>query len=362
MTTFEAFAQRLADRAQRPLFFAELEQLARDRYSDVGPLPKAGDHDAAMAIVLQALPAIQEPFHLGRIVLFAGYLVEYGADPREAALLVAERLAPFMAQAALAAEAPDEQDSMKLARAVAERHPDSASAILAAEPMFAGTMMLLCRERAALRVARQRPSLVADARLVGNKLMVAHFLAELLESSDHQQIVVIHPTRRKGVLVDADGVRNGFHLFTLLQGALIGSDGRGPFGGLPVPEQEVEIARGIAPLEGEREFRARYDYFNWSAWGKDGWLPDGPARWIWGELGLVSIPKVDEHTIVLVDEPKYVRAWDARLACAVHPNQFPDVVVIRELSAEEVARWLARFASAPEAARQAMRYAGVRLE
>jgi hypothetical protein len=242
MTTFEAFARHLADRAQRPLFFTELEKLARHRFADVGPLPTTGDPNAAMGLTVSALPGIREPFHLGRVVLFAGYLVEFGADAREAAAIVAERIGPFMADAARAvAESPDEQDFTKLARTIAERHPDAASAILAATPMIAGTMLLLCRERPALRLARRHERLVKTARVLGGSVIEAHFLAELLESSDHEPVVVIHPMSRKGVLVDADGVRNGFHLFTLLQGILLGEDGPGAFGGPAVPKKELPI-------------------------------------------------------------------------------------------------------------------------
>jgi hypothetical protein len=222
-------------------------------------------------------------------------------------------------------------------------------------------MTLLSRERDALRDARRHERLVRNARLLGGNVIMAHFLAELLESSDHALVVVIHPSRRKGVLVDADGIRNGFHFFTLLQAVLIGDDGHGLLGGPAVPKEELEIARGITPLVGEREMRARFDYFNWSAWGPEGWLSDGPARWIWGELRLESIPKVDGQTLVLVDDPKYLRAWDARLACAVHSDQYPDVVLLRELTSEEVAHWLETIAAAPKAARDRMRYAGVRM-
>jgi hypothetical protein len=360
MTTLEAFAERLAERVQRPLFFAELEQLAQDRYGDVGPLPSAGNHEAAMRTIVAVLPRIREPFQLARAVLFAGRLVELGADASAAAREAAEHIAAFMHSAAQAVRpSPDEPDPMQLARAVATLHPDAASAILGVDAMVAGTMMLLCQDRESLRRARRHRDLIDDARIVGGTIITAHFLAELLASTDHMTMLVLDPQQRRGAIVDADGIRNGFQLFTLLEGVLLGPGGL--LGGPGVPPDELAVARGALPLTEPTEFTARLDYFNWSAWGSSGWVSDAPARFIWGELPLVSIPVVAGTPVVLVAPPRYSRSWDARLSCAVHPEQRPNVVLERELPSSEVEQWLAGLLRAPESARAAMRYAGVAL-
>ncbi len=85
MTTFEAFSQALVKRSEAMLFFDEVARLADDRFADVGPLPEAGDIDAALAQLPGALRAAEDPFNFGRLVLFAGYLAEQGGHVAEVA-------------------------------------------------------------------------------------------------------------------------------------------------------------------------------------------------------------------------------------------------------------------------------------
>jgi hypothetical protein len=353
--TFEEFAQRLSERAQRVLPFAEAAALAVNRFADVGDKPETGDPAAAMMPIVTALQLARDPFNFGRLVLYAGYLAEKGAPTRDVARVVAERLGKFVSTAASAVESTERRDLMQVAADVALLNPRGAAAILIIDAAIPGAMALLVKERDALRTARQDAELLPSARALSSFAKIASFLVELLESSDAQKLLVLQPSRQKGFEIVADGVRNGFHLFTLLEGALMGHF----LEGAPVPPEEVAIARGEQPLDGKREFRARFDYFNWSAWGPNGIEGDAPTRWIWGELPLRVIPRVDGSSVVLMEEPRYARTWDGSLISRVHPDMRSSVAVTNTLPASEVARWLEVFASAPAAARARMKYAGV---
>ena len=353
--TFEQFAQRLAERGQHRLLFEQAAALARDRWSDIGEVPNTGDSMAAMGYVIGALRTTGDMFNFGRLVLYAGYLAEKGAPTSEVALVVARRLGKYLSLAAIAVEGTDGRDLMQVAVDVSKVNPSAASAILIIDGAVPGAMQLLVRERDALRIVRNDPNLLTNARIIAGFAKIAYFLVELLESSDMQKIIVLQPSRKKGFEIVADYVRNGFHLFTLLEAALIGNFIVGP----AVPPEEVAIARGERPLDQKRDFRARFDYFNWSAWGPTGFLNDAPTRWIWGELPLRLIPRVDGSPVILIEEPRYVRVWDGSLISRVHPDVRSSVVVTRELPESEVARWLEIFASASPAVRDQMKYAGV---
>ena len=82
MTTYERLAQRLAARAEQPVFFEEADKFSPNRFADVGALPKAGDPEAAMREIVVALPNVRDPFQLGGLVFYAGYLAEKGGSAR----------------------------------------------------------------------------------------------------------------------------------------------------------------------------------------------------------------------------------------------------------------------------------------
>lgn len=358
MTTFEAFTQDLVQRSEAMLFFDEVARLAGDRFADIGPLPQEGDIDAALAQLPGAMRAVEDPFNFGRLVLFAGYLAEQGGHVAEVAVAAAERFGEFLATARRAAPDPDEPDVHKLASVATERDPDAASALLIADAAITGLMGLLTRDRHALRLARADPQLLQAARALGGNVSTAYFLAEFLDSSDLAKLVVIAPTQGIGAIVTADGVRNGYHLFTLLDAVMIGT-GADQVPGPEVGTEPLAVARGERQLQGELTLQAGLDYFNWSAWTGSGWAEDAPARWVWGELPLRMIPEVDGERVVLIERPRYLRKWDALLGNAVHPEQHPDVTIDRALTSAEVSARLEVCATAPEAARVRLRYAGV---
>jgi hypothetical protein len=359
--TFEEFAKLLAERARRRLSFNELAALAQNRFSEIGAFPTEGNQNAAIGFIAEALRTVQEPFHFGRLVLFAGYLVEKGAPASEVSKVVAERLPAFFSLAAKAVELSGNEDLMDVASDASAKNPDAASAILAAQATVAGAMTLFCKERPALRIARSNPQLLPSIKIVAGRVTSVRYLEELLESSDEAKITVIYASRQKGFEVVADNVKNGFHFFTLFQGALAEQTGREFLQGPPPSPEVLAIARGEKLPDRQLVIRAQFDYFNWSAWGDGGYVADAPTRWIWGELPLSYIPQVDGCTLVLIEQPRYVRTWDANLICAVHPDSRSFVTFARTLPQSEVVGLLNVFRTAPAAARQRMRYAGVDL-
>ncbi len=364
MSDLHEYARRLAASITTPLFFDEAERLASDLFADIGkPFPTTGDPAAAAQEIARVLGSVGDFFQLGRALLFVGYLIERGAPASSIGPVALAKLPDLLSAAARAAAAhPPARDTAALARAVARTDPDGAAAMLGLEPALAGAMQILCVDRHSRRALSSHAHAVDDARALGSWSVLAYYLAELVDSSDEQRLIVIDPKRRRGASVVADGVRNGFHLFVLLEAVLVGTDGKGLWGGAPVPAAPVEIARGRRPPQPGLTARAHFDYYNWSAWAAGGLVADAPTRWIWGELPLLSIPIAHGERIVLVDAPQYDRSWDMALASAVHPQHQPSVTLERELTTEEVERWLTVIVNAPDEARARMRYAGVKLD
>ena len=208
-------------------------------------------------------------------------------------------------------------------------------------------------------MARNESELFRNVQVVRRHVGVAYFLEELLVSSDEEEIIVIQPSACRGGEVVVNNVRNGYHLFALLEGVLAGSSGKGLVGELDVSREEIAIARGEKEPGKELVLRARFDYFNWSAWGKDGCVVDAPTRWIWGDMPISVIPRVEGKMIVLMEAPRYKRTWDANLICRVHPLIRSSAVVGNEIEEFEVKRLLDLFGSASTEDRDRLKYAGV---
>jgi hypothetical protein len=145
------------------------------------------------------------------------------------------------------------------------------------------------------------------------------------------ELVVIHVPSGRGVLAKFENISNGFHLFTLLQGALSGVI---PGAGFP-NGQALAVARGGAQT-------AVSDSARWHFGRGDVPRADLSGS-IWGEGSPDEIPEIDGSKVILLWKPILgARSWDAGFF-GPHLQAAPsNVTVVRPLSDEELLRWRER--------------------
>jgi hypothetical protein len=145
------------------------------------------------------------------------------------------------------------------------------------------------------------------------------------------ELVVIHVPSGRGVLAKFENISNGFHLFTLLQGALSGVI---PGAGFP-NGQALAVARGGAQT-------AASDSARWHFGRGDVPRADLSGS-IWGEGSPDEIPEIDGSKVILLWKPILgARSWDAGFF-GPHLQAAPsNVTVVRPLSDEELLRWRER--------------------
>ena len=145
----------------------------------------------------------------------------------------------------------------------------------------------------------------------------------------------------------AHGVRNNFHLFSLIQGRLIGDPLDGWLEG-PTPDPGIlAYARGETHSRPGDSDYAVWSYTRWETWTSDG-LRDTPIFWsIWGEMSPRSIPCFKDMPIILLSPliVKY-KSWDANFIASLHDAHTADVHVQTILRESEVEQRLEQFAAA----------------
>ena len=174
----------------------------------------------------------------------------------------------------------------------------------------------------------------------------ANFVATTLSFTDEMELLVLHPGEGRGFRVALEAVNTNFHLFTLLQGELIGG---GHLPGEPLDEKIQGLATGVIPHEELTSDQERFHFYNWA-----GLLPDGTLAgqdtqtWIWGETHPDEIPEFEGTRVVILGSPVLgMRAWDSNFFANIHDALRSSVSVREELSAEEVAQWIERLRQAP---------------
>lgn len=342
-----------ADLDSQQTFFQRPAVLAF--YADVAQGPGSGDVLRASAALLPDL----HPHRAALLALFCGALVENGADPHlmfDAARQLMGRLlaalAPYCATEPMEveeveegeeAEEAEEQDEEELA---AWQAANAAREALAPPARFevdalrtAVDLLVLPMMAMTVRDVRNYRALLADGELVAHlESMHAndslpfeglHFLHGAALLSYEDELVVLLPTSRAGMIVRAHGVNNNFHAFSLLQDLM------------ETHAQQLGIRQPPRTRrDAEDSDAAAYLWLQAPAFSK-GELVD-PMAWCWGE-GTLRENVRRQGRLVLVametqDKPN--RSWNG-FNHVLHSEQDPHVALVRFLAPDEVAAYLA---------------------
>lgn len=274
------------------------------------------------ALLVELLPglAVDDPLHAAYLALTCGTLVEWGASPSLAGDAIVGRLAGVVA-----AETVDGEVVKRLVIA---------------------SMAHLCRDAVTREAARRRPRFYEDLTRCAERAPHARYVTAVLELTD-RDLTVLAPTQRRGYRVRAEAVRTNFHLFTLLQGALIGEPSGGWLAGAPVADDVLAEATGEARPTGGLQDHQRFHFHDWSSVAPDGSLRGDLRSTLWGEGTPLDIPAFDgEAFVVLGPAVLGSRVWNSGFFVGdVHDALRSGVTVLEQMPAEELDRTLARLAA-----------------
>lgn len=283
---------------------------------------RAAEPEELDGLVSELVPglAVDSSFYAACVALSCGTLVEYGASPS-------------IAGAAIAARLLRELDDPDLAQQTGQY-------------LCLATMAHLCRDRALRQQVRRDHGVPASLERMQPRVQHTWFVRTVLELVDDLELLVIAPEQRRAFRVRADAVRTCFHLFTLVQGALIGDPARGLLEGEPEDPELVALATGAQPHMTVLPARQRFHFHDWSALSPEGVLRHDLRSTIWGEASPADIPAHDGVPVVLLGRPVLGgRSWDTNFFANIHDALRSGVTVLHTLEEAEVDAALASIAA-----------------
>lgn len=295
-----------------------------------------------------------DPYRSARVALFCGSLVEQGADPEllvDAVVDVMERCLFEALQLVVEVEArwdldsPDDLPDEMLVQFF-EQEAMWVKCWRALGFIILPAMTMLARSVSARERARERESLLQVVESMDEIHGLVDYLYQLLFMVDDKEFLVLHPGETKGFKVHVEGVRNNYHLFTLLQQALL-LDPDGPLLTGVTPEPELgEIARGEAPLQQPMSDLGLWKYVNWTQMAQhtDVAALEDEAHQISGEGSPLAIRKFRDQRVILLETTWSQHSWDANFFAPLHDALCSKVEVLEILSPTEVEHWLQQFA------------------
>lgn len=356
MSELSAAVQAVIDLAQKPITTyqafprGENEGVQDYRLQNLLRLCRqasVADRDSVLRALAPTI-ATADPFQAGLVTVICGTIVERGASP---ALVVGAILDRLPNQLALAGQvAPQIKDTSEQQLFV--EAPEQLKAWKGLRFMLLAAMTTLCRDLEARHTARRNRALVEGLLPLKSVSTEADFLSQVLALTDGLELLVLHPRKRKAFRVVLEAVNTNFHLFTLLQDALVGRRFSGMMSG-PRPDPQV-VARAKGEVHhGPVLFdSARWHYYNWYGLytAQQWWLrrvqPGLLGATIWGEGKPRDIPSFEDKRIVILGAPLFSRTWDSNFFANIHEALRSRAEVVEVLEKTVVTDWLTRIREA----------------
>ncbi|MBI3823205.1 MAG: hypothetical protein HY289_11080 [Planctomycetes bacterium] len=331
ITSYEAFPQSDAQFFEAACFKDLLAQAHK---------ASPAERNEVLAALAPLIVSTRDIFQASRLAMLCGVLVEWGADPTIAISAILARLPAQLTLAAPLSEGGDERGWFAQA-------PDAVKAWKGLRYMIMPAMTMLSLDGNARQSARRNAALVNAISSLAPKHRETNFLDRLFNLTDGEELLVLHPHENQGFRVRLEAIASNFHLFSLLQDALVG-DGKLPG---PHPNRKViATAKGEIPHDRIITDAAVWHYANWTALQSDGTLAAAPIdTWVLGEATPRDIPQFEGERLVLLGPPVLnARGWDSSFFTNLHDALRSKVEVIEVLSADEIALRLKRIGKAIE--------------
>lgn len=288
------------------------------------------ERDNAILMLLDGKDIEHHAELTGLVCIASGALVEDGASTTLGLDTIFDRLADG---AEILANAGDALDDANLDAQVAP--PEALTEVerrwvAGFKSHVRGAMARLARDAEARKRLRAHPRFEAAVRKLAERTWANHlrYIVEVLDMLDDEPITVID-LAHGGVIMRyrAFGIRNGFHLMTIL-------DGHDP---IALREQDVEFVT------------AKHGYYTWGALERK---PDGSfvaehlGSLLWGEPRALDLPLFEGVRTIICGPSGMQRSWDTNFVVPIHDMLKEKLVLEAELSAEEARPILERIVAA----------------
>jgi hypothetical protein len=287
----------------------------------------------AVAVMIRT----KEPFRAGVIALNCGTLVEFGGDPAIVFPHLLEVLPQYLATARRAQELKDKQK--KKPEEIFEIDPDAAKALAGLSFLLLCTMTVICRRMELRQAIRANADIVTGIAALRTHNREADFVSQVISYTDGIDILVLAPETRQGFRFALEAINNNFHLFTMVQAALILG---GHMPGEPPDTEMYGIATGETPQQMAYLDYARWHFYTWEGLQADGTFATTDFRtWIMGNATPTEIPELAGTRIILLG-PTFLgrRTWNSNEFACIHDALHSRADIAEVLSGEQVAMWL----------------------
>jgi hypothetical protein len=169
----------------------------------------------------------------------------------------------------------------------------------------------LCDSVTIRQVARGVAGLRPAAAALASRCPAAKDLAELLAIPDDEVITVLHPAMRFGFRMIVRGIADIGQFHILLAEAMSDAEA-GPM----VPARFVAACRDADPTAAAGVpmiAEARFLMYKTAALRSDGSLPagfGGSDHWLWPNMPLANVPRIDGERVVLLGAPAYRQTFE----------------------------------------------------
>ncbi|MFV0417896.1 MAG: hypothetical protein ACK5KT_04055 [Dysgonomonas sp.] len=159
-----------------------------------------------------------------------------------------------------------------------------------------------------------------------------------------ESIVVIDIDNKIGFEGKINGIVDNYQLQHLLMGLPILNNGDAS-----ISEENLAIANGTGPQNSENSIENKWNMYHLGLCRQSDWEmlinnKENPSQsveyrqhWIWSESSPVDIPVYDGCRVILLGLPSYSRSSRVQ---RTFKNLKADIIVARELSGEEINKWL----------------------
>jgi hypothetical protein len=191
-----------------------------------------------------------------------------------------------------------------------------------------GAMARLARDHVARKQLRDHVRLEAALRALAEKKYAnhVHYVTEILDMLDDEPLHVVDLCAGSITRYRAFGIRNGFHLMTIL-------DGQNP--------ADV-IASGADFVQ------AKYGYYTWPALEQkaDGtFVAQHLGSLLWGEPPAATLPMFEGVRTIIRAHPAFARSWDTHFIAPLHEALNERLVAEHVVPPEEARPILLRIAA-----------------
>lgn len=263
---------------------------------------------------------------LGFACIASGALVEDGASPRIGIDTIFDRLADGAEMLAAAGPALEDANLDGNVAPPSALSRDERRWVAAFKSHVRGAMARLARDPEVRKKARAHARLDASVRALAERNYAnhVHYLVQILDMLDDEPLHVIDLCAGGALLrYRAFGVRNGFHLMTLLDGDPTAITNRGT------------------------EFvSAKHGYFTWPALRQIGetFTVAGLDAMLWGEPRALDLPRFEGVRTIIRAPLGMQRSWGTSLISPIHEALHEHLVLEKTLPPIEARSVLSRIA------------------